>query len=70
MPNQPKYIAIICNPQAGSGKALQVANDVVVCLREKNIKHSLFTAQWPKEWNDITEAWIIVGDGTLNYFIN
>jgi diacylglycerol kinase (ATP) len=35
-----------------------------------DIRHSLFTKQWPEEWEDITEIWIIGGDGTLNYFIN
>ena len=70
MHNKNKHIAIVCNPQAGNGKALQVADKIVVHLKTKEIFYSLFTAQWPQVWNDITEAWIVGGDGTLNYFIN
>ncbi len=65
-----KHIAIVCNPQAGNGKALQVADKIVKRLKEKEVAYSIFTANWPQVWNDITQVWVVGGDGTLNYFIN
>ena len=70
MPIQNKHIAIVCNPRAGNGKALKVADEIAVHLKEKKIPYSLFTGYWPQAWNEITEVWIVGGDGTLNYFIN
>lgn len=65
-----KHIALICNPTADNKKALQVADAIVPLLNQKNISHSLFTQYWPQVWEGFTEAWIIGGDGTVNYFIN
>jgi YegS/Rv2252/BmrU family lipid kinase len=70
MPAEKKHIAIVCNPLAGNGKALQAADKIVLLIKKKEIPFSLFTAQWPEAWNEITQAWIVGGDGTLNYFIN
>jgi len=70
MPSLNRKIAIVCNPKAGNGKALQVADKISVLLKERNIDHSLFTASWPQLWTWITQVWIVGGDGTLNYFIN
>lgn len=47
-----------------------MADSIAVILKKKSIEHSIFTACWPQNWVDITEAWIVGGDGTLNYFIN
>src|SRR5688500_3591141 len=65
-----KHIAIVCNPQAGNGEALRRADKIVIALKDKEITYSLFTARWPEVWNEITQVWIVGGDGTLNYFIN
>ena len=70
MPGEKKHIAIVCNPLAGNGKALSTADKISRLIKNKEISFSLFTAQWPEVWNDITEVWIVGGDGTLNYFIN
>ena len=70
MQQEKKHIAIVCNPKAGNGKALQVADKIVKSLKEKGVAYSIFTASWPQVWNDITQVWIAGGDGTLNYFIN
>jgi YegS/Rv2252/BmrU family lipid kinase len=70
MAGENKHIAIVCNPLAGNGKALQIADKIVLLIKNKEISFSLFTAQWPEVWNDITQVWIVGGDGTLNYFIN
>lgn len=63
-------IAIVCNPQAGNGKALLIADEIIIYLKRKGISYSIFTAQWPQLWNEVTQIWIVGGDGTLNYFIN
>lgn len=64
----PRNIALIVNPH--HAKALSVADTIAVSLKQKGIEYSVYTAYWPQTWIDITEAWVIGGDGTLNYFIN
>lgn len=61
-------IALVINPL--HSKALSVAAEIAALLKTKNIEHTLFIEQWPQTWIDFTEAWIIGGNGTLNYFIN
>jgi YegS/Rv2252/BmrU family lipid kinase len=70
MPLPDHHIAIVCNPQAGNGKALSIADQIISYLKQKTIAYSVFTAQWPQVWNKTTQVWIVGGDGTLNYFIN
>lgn len=64
----PKNIAVVVNPL--HAKALSVGREVAALLQQKNIEHTVFTTEWPTDWLDFSEAWIIGGDGTLNYFIN
>ncbi|MFL5788263.1 MAG: diacylglycerol/lipid kinase family protein, partial [Flavisolibacter sp.] len=64
----PKHIAIVCNPT--SAKAVRIADDISVLLSGMDIQHFLFIEQWPDKWDQITDVWIVGGDGTLNYFIN
>jgi YegS/Rv2252/BmrU family lipid kinase len=47
-----------------------MAEEMGKVLEENNVAYSLCTASWPTEWDDFSEAWIVGGDGTLNYFIN
>ena len=63
-----KHVAIVCNPI--EQKALGIADKIAILLSGMDIKHSIFTAQWPLTWNGFTEAWIVGGDGTVNWFIN
>lgn len=63
-----KNIAILVNPH--SAKALELAKSIACLLMEKRIEHTVFTDPWPSNWIDVTEAWVVGGDGTLNYFIN
>lgn len=70
MPTTNKHIALICNPTAHNKKALQLADSIVLVLQQKGIAYSIFTQYWPQQWDDFTEAWIVGGDGTVNYFIN
>jgi diacylglycerol kinase (ATP) len=65
-----KHIALVCNPTATNARALDVADKISVLLSGMDIRHSIFTAYWPQQWDGITEAWIIGGDGTVNWFIN
>ena len=65
-----KNIAIVCNPHAGVGRAVSLAERIVSELSGKQILHSLFKDKWPADFNEFTDVWIVGGDGTLNYFIN
>ena len=63
-------IGIFVNPRAGKGKALQIKAVVENVLQKKNILFTTYTAIWPEHLHLLTEAWVIGGDGTLNFFIN
>jgi len=65
-----KNIAILCNPLAGSGRAVELAEKILLELNERHIPHKLFKKQWPIYLNNFTDVFIVGGDGTLNYFIN
>lgn len=65
-----KHIALVCNPTHENLKSLKLADSISVLLTGMDIKHSIFTTHWPEVWDGITEAWIIGGDGTANFFIN
>lgn len=64
----PRNIALLINPL--HPKAQLLGHQLASLLQKKNIEHSVFTTYWPTDWIDVTEAWIVGGDGTLNYFIN
>ena len=64
----PRNIALLTNPLLP--KAAAAAESIIAFLNEKNFEFTLFSTNWPKAWTDFTEAWIVGGDGTLNYFIN
>jgi diacylglycerol kinase (ATP) len=68
--NKTKHIAILCNPLAGVGKAISLAEKISSELSGKKIIYSLFKDNWPSDFNGFTDVWIVGGDGTLNYFIN
>src|SRR5687767_3317389 len=65
-----QHIAILCNPLAGAGKAIGIAQKIKESLEKKNIPFLLFTENWPPDFSGFTDVWISGGDGTLNYFIN
>lgn len=66
----PKNIALLCNPRAGAGKAVDIARQIGKELIEKQVVYTLYIEEWPAALHGFTDAWIIGGDGTLNYFIN
>ncbi|MEP7106369.1 MAG: YegS/Rv2252/BmrU family lipid kinase [Ferruginibacter sp.] len=65
-----KNIAIVCNPLAGAGRAVFLAEKIVGELSKQIISHTLFNESWPNTLENFTDVFIVGGDGTLNYFIN
>src|SRR5678815_4756736 len=65
-----KNIAIVCNPLAGNGRAVALAEKILRKLAERNIVTEIFKESWPAAFNSFTDIFIVGGDGTLNYFIN
>lgn len=65
-----KNIGLFVNPVAGNNKPLKISSIIREKLLEQNISFEVFDHTWPAVITSITEAWIIGGDGTLNYFIN
>lgn len=65
-----KSIALVCNPTFENARALQLADRLALLLKKRGIRFSLFTTYWPQVWDGFTDAWIVGGDGTVNYFIN
>ena len=70
MPFTSRKIAIVCNELAGAGKATFLAERLSLQLSGRAVLHSLFTENWPDNFDGFTDIWIAGGDGTLNYFIN
>jgi diacylglycerol kinase (ATP) len=68
--NTEKKIAILCNPLAGSGRSVGIAEKIAAALSNKTIHFRLFKEEWPHHFNSFTDVFIVGGDGTLNYFIN
>ncbi len=65
-----KNIALICNPAAEAYRVLRITDTLINILKQKQLSFTVFTKVWPIDWNEFSDAWIIGGDGTLNYFIN
>jgi diacylglycerol kinase (ATP) len=68
--NSPKIVAILVNPVAGKGKAMALAEKISLALTGKGIHFSEFKSDWPKTLEGFSDAWIVGGDGTLNFFLN
>jgi diacylglycerol kinase (ATP) len=66
----PGPIAILCNPNAGKGRALTILDRIIQTLGRRSIPSVCFTDPWPADLRGFDAAWIVGGDGTLNYFIN
>src|SRR4030095_3910476 len=65
-----RNISIACNRLAGGGRALALAKKIAGELQSRNISYTLHVEDWPANFNQFTDVWIIGGDGTLNYFFN
>jgi diacylglycerol kinase (ATP) len=65
-----KHIALVCNPTRENKKALRITSNIEILLSGIDIPHKTFASAWPESFDGFTEAWIIGGDGTINWFIN
>ena len=65
-----RNISIVCNGLAGGGRAIALSKRIAKELHSRSIRSTLFTAEWPADFNGFTDVWIVGGDGTLNYFFN
>lgn len=65
-----RNISIVCNQLAGGGRAVALAKKIAGEVQSRNISHTLHLEDWPANFNQFTDVWIIGGDGTLNYFFN
>ncbi|MEO5647981.1 MAG: diacylglycerol kinase family protein [Chitinophagaceae bacterium] len=65
-----KNIAILANLMAGRGKAVKTTMAIEKFLQNYSINYNLFINDWPASLDGFTEAWIVGGDGTINFFIN
>lgn len=63
-------IAILVNPRSGKGKGINTGTWLSDQLFARNMAHELFADQWPDQLGTFSEAWVIGGDGTINYVIN
>ena len=70
MPANSKHIAILGNQLAGSGRAGLLSERISNELLTRKIYFTVYTDDWPNDFDGYTDVWIIGGDGTLNYFIN
>ena len=65
-----RKIGLFVNPVAGKGRSATLTLQICNRLKEKNIDFDVFESAWPATLHQISEAWIVGGDGTLNYFLN
>jgi len=65
-----KNIAVVCNPLAGVGKAITLAEKIAGELFVRQITFVVFKERRPEKFENFTDIFIVGGDGTLNYFVN
>lgn len=63
-------IGVFINSTSGKGRAIKVNTIITNQLKSKAVPFVMYKDDWPLHIANITEAWIVGGDGTLNYFIN
>jgi diacylglycerol kinase (ATP) len=65
-----KYIAVLVNPLPANQRARSVADQIDILLKGMSVQHQVFFNEWPEDLKEYTDAWIVGGDGTVNFFIN
>lgn len=64
-------IALVTNTLAGGGKAVVLSKKIQGLLAARKIQSEIFREhEWDSRVFDADQAWIIGGDGTVNYFVN
>lgn len=64
------HIALLPNPAPQGEKARQASAVIAALLDARGITYTSFAQQWPESLDGFSAAWIVGGDGTLNWFIN
>ena len=64
------HVALMVNPVSASNKLKRVADSIEQMLKDRSISYVPLRQKWPEDLKTFTEAWIVGGDGTINYFIN
>jgi diacylglycerol kinase (ATP) len=65
-----RNIALLVNPTMGNAKALLTAKKISSLLNDTGISYVVLDKEWPGSLDEFSEAWIIGGDGTVNWFAN
>ncbi len=63
-------ILLLINPLTNNKRIEKIVAQISAVLSENKVLFISFIASWPQEINIYKEAWLIGGDGTLNYFLN
>ena len=63
-------IAVLVNPLGNKKRTGKIAAGIVDGLSQRKIPFEIFDANWPAAIEQYLEAWIVGGDGTLNFFLN
>jgi len=67
---QNETIAVLINPFGNKKRVEKIHTHITEALSQAKIPFTSFNADWPVDINAWKEAWLIGGDGTLNYFLN
>ena len=65
-----RTLTLLINPFANKKRIKRIVKQIIAALSQRKIQFTAFADSWPKEINSYKEAWLIGGDGTVNYFLN
>lgn len=65
-----RTLTLLINPFANKKRIKRIVKQIIAALSQRKIQFTAFADSWPKEINSYREAWLIGGDGTVNYFLN
>jgi len=65
-----KKFGVFINRKAGKGKPLIFSRLIQEELTKQQLLFEIFDTEWPANLNNLTDIFIVGGDGTVNYFIN
>lgn len=64
-------IALVTNSKAGNGIALKLSDEIQSRLNDREVQSTIFLEnEWDSSIYDYDQAWIVGGDGTVNFFVN
>lgn len=65
-----KLIAVLANSLSGKRRTDLLLSKIETFIKYRDGKLEIFVNDWPANLDKFTEAWIVGGDGTVNFFIN